>query len=308
MVFQKAQKGKKPLRIVIPGASGAGKSWTSLLFAEFLAEKTGKRTCAVDTEHGRLSLYADRFDFDVIEFEPPFHPNKLVELIHDAESAGYGQMIIDSSTHFYNGTGGLLEIVAEAAKIKFGGNQYYAWAVGTPMHNNLVDTMIRSPMHIIVTARAKQTYVEQEKGGRKVYEKQGYDMIQKDGLEYELDFSMMMDMDNNGLIMKGMGNVPPGTYFKKPGKEAIEQIMEAIEKDSVVVEKKQKEVPVIDKILGLCKSLGGSSDLGLMAILKKYDKAGNPNRIKDAEELKKLLVELETLKSDRENEKEKENA
>jgi energy-coupling factor transporter ATP-binding protein EcfA2 len=293
MAFLKAEKGKKPLRVVIGGASGSGKSYTSLLFGKLLSEKTGKRTCAVDTEHGRLSLYADLFDFDVIEFEPPFHPNNLIKLIHEAEEAGYGQMIVDSSSHFYNGTGGLLEIVADAAKSKFGGNQYYAWAVGSPIHNNLVDAIIRSPMHIIVTARAKQTYVEQEKGGKKTYEKQGYDIIQKDSLEYELDFSMMMDMENNGLIMKGMGNVPPGTYFKKPGKDAIQAIMDAIEKDSVMLAPKVTLESLKKEVIEMCTEKGGSSNDALMVIVNKY---GNPKSIKTIGELESLKKELENMK------------
>ena len=120
VMFQKAVKGKKPLRLVLSGASGSGKSWTSLEFASWLASQTGKRTAAIDTEHGRLSLYADKFQFDVIEIDPPFHPDRLIEIIKAAEENGYGQLIVDSSTHFWNGSGGILELVSEAAKTRFG--------------------------------------------------------------------------------------------------------------------------------------------------------------------------------------------
>ena len=65
--FQKAVKGKKPLRLIIGGPSSSGKSYTALEFAKFLALKTGKPTAAIDTEHGRLSLYADKYQFDVFK-------------------------------------------------------------------------------------------------------------------------------------------------------------------------------------------------------------------------------------------------
>ena len=87
MAFIKATKGKKPVRLVIGGPSGAGKTYTALIFAKYLAKLTGKPTAAVDTEHYRMSLYADKFDFEVNNWEPPFDPEELVKTIHDAEKA-----------------------------------------------------------------------------------------------------------------------------------------------------------------------------------------------------------------------------
>jgi adenylylsulfate kinase-like enzyme len=53
-MFQKATKGKKPVRLVLGGPSGAGKTYTALTFAKHLEEFSGKPTAAVDTEHYRL--------------------------------------------------------------------------------------------------------------------------------------------------------------------------------------------------------------------------------------------------------------
>jgi len=287
--FKKAIKGLKPLRLVIGGASGSGKSKTASIFADYLSEQTGKRTAAVDTEHGRLSLYADEFDFDVFQAEPPFHPSTLVKLIHDAEEAGYGQLIIDSSTHFYSGTGGLLEIVSEAAKQKFGGNQYYAWAVGTPLHNTLIDTIIRSPLHVIITSRSKQKYVENEKNGKKTYEKVGEDMIQKDGLEYEFDFCLMMDMDHTARVSKGLNEVDTSVYFKMAGREAIEKIMTALQSDSVVIVDVK---PLKKQIKDLIKQHPDSLD----EYKKIFSEFGNPNEIEDATVLNTIVDRMNELK------------
>lgn len=284
--FQKAVKGLKPLRLVLGGPSGSGKSKTALIFAKYLSSLTGKPTAAVDTEHGRLSLYADEFEFDVLEEEPPFHPNNLIKRIHEAEEAGYGQFIIDSSTHYYSGTGGLLEIVQEAAKNRFGGNNYYAWAVGTPIHNALIDTIIRSPMHVIITGRSKQKYLEQEKDGKKSYQKAGEDIIQKDGLEYEFDFALMMDMDHTASVSKGLNDVDTSIYFKMPGESAIKQIMESLQKSSTL---KVDIKPLKKEISKLFKEASPEKQEKFKVV---FAELGNPNEVTDPDVMKNILDKM----------------
>ena len=304
MAFQKAVKGKKPVRLVMGGPSGAGKTYTSLLFAKYLAEITGKPSAGVDTEHYRMSLYADKFDFDVLNQEPPFNPKLLIKTIHEAEQAGYGQLIVDSSTHFYSGEGGLLEIVADAAKTKFGGNQYAGWAIGTPIQNDLIDAIIRSPMHMIFCIRAKQGYAEVEKNNRKSYEKVGMELQQRDGFEFDFDFSIMMDMDNNGLVSKGMGYLPTGTYVKKPDEKVIELIIKSLTentKDQSAIPEKQAEVEdqgesiqdLRAQVIVKLTEHGGSKNPEIMSLMREYDSSANPNRIKDVVKLTELLSKLQ---------------
>jgi energy-coupling factor transporter ATP-binding protein EcfA2 len=304
--FLKATKGKKPVRLVLGGPSGSGKTYTALTFAKYLQSITGKPTAAIDTEHYRMSLYADKFDFDVNNWEPPFDPRELIKTIHDVEKAGYGQLIVDSSTHFYNSTGGLLEIVQDAAKQKYGGNQYAGWAVGTPIQDALIDAIIRSPIHMIFCTRAKQAYVESEKNGRKTYEKAGMELQQRDGWEFDFDFSLIMDMDNNANVAKGMGYVPTGAYIKKPDEKAIEKIMKSISENTTeevaippvkFVAPKPEEVLKATKtsVVEKCVSLGGSKNEALMEIVKSFEPSGNPNKIKDINVLNELLVKLSEL-------------
>lgn len=302
--FVKAVKGLKPLRLVIGGPSGSGKSYTALTFAKYLETKTNKPTAAIDTEHGRLSLYADKFNFDVIEVDPPFNPRKLIELIKSAEAGGYGQLIVDSSTHYWSGSGGILEIVNDAARSKFGGNVYSGWAVGTPIQNEVVDTIIRSPLHVIFTTRAKQGYAEEEKNGKKTYVKVGMEMEQRAGFEYDFDFALIMDMDNNGLVTKGMGSVPPGTYFKQPDFSAISEIMKSIQENSEVVEKRvQKEEKsksdLVAEIKGLLPKASeeGKKELRakMLELFKEFHPTGNPANISDVETLETLLARINQL-------------
>ena len=309
MGFEKAVKGKKPVRVVIGGPSGAGKTYTALTFCKYLESVTGKPTAAVDTEHYRMSLYADKFSFDVDNAEPPFDPKLLIKTIHDAEKNGYGQLIVDSSTHYYSGEGGLLEIVNDSAKTKFGGNVYAGWAVGTPLQNELIDTIIRSPLHMIFCIRAKQGYVETEKNNRKTYEKVGMELQQRDGFEFDFDFALMMDMDNNGLVSKGMGYVPTGMYIKKPDEKAIALIMKSINENTVDtvaipaeskanVSKKQEEAVtnLQNAVIELCKKLKGQKNPELMALLKTFEPNGNPSNMDDADKLSELLTQLKAMK------------
>ena len=307
--FVKATKGKKPVRLVLGGPSGAGKTYTALTFAKYLDQFTGKRTAAIDTEHYRMSLYADKFDFDVFNWEPPFDPKELTKTIHDVEKAGYGTLVVDSSTHFYSGEGGLLEIVSDAAKTRYGGNIYAGWAVGTPIQNSLIDTIIRSPLHIIFCIRAKQGYEETEKNNRKTYEKVGMELQQRDGFEFDFDFSLMMDMDNNAVVSKGMGYIPTGVYVKKPDEKVIEKIIKSINENTTenvavpptkFVPPNPAEVLKVTKaeIVSLCKLLGGKENVELMELLKEYDPASNPNNIKDVAKATELFAKLEEMKKE----------
>ena len=290
-MFTKAVKGLKPLRLVLGGPSGSGKSKTALIFATYLASLSGKPTAAVDTEHGRLSLYADEFQFDVIEAEPPFHPNNLIKLIHQAEDAGYGQMVVDSSTHFYRGTGGLLEIVQEAAKNRFNGNTYYAWQVGTPIYEALIDTIIRSPMHVILTSRSNQKYMEEEQQGKKSYRKVGEQLQQREGWEYEFDFALLMDMDHTASVEKGLNEVDTSVYFKMPNKDAIKQIMDALQKDSI---KKPDDIKTLKREV---KRLVEEASPELKEKYKAlFTEVGNPNEITDTIVMSKLISQMKEIK------------
>ena len=306
--FVKAVKGKKPVRVVIGGPSGSGKTFTALTFAKYLESVTGKPTAAIDTEYYRMNLYADKFDFTVKNWEPPFDPKKLSETIKMLGREGFGQLIVDSSTHFYSGEGGLLQIVQDSARQKFGGNQYAGWAVGTPIQNELIDTIIRSPLHIIFCTRAKQGYLEVQKGTKTVYEKSGMELQQRDGFEFDFDFSLMMDMENNATISKGMVYVPTGAYIKKPNEDAIKDIMRSINENTVeqsAIPNQKESVADIseikDKTQSLCIELAKDDKESVVEMIRKYNADGLLPKVKDYESLNSLYNDLVAFKNKKEN-------
>jgi hypothetical protein len=241
-MFKEAIKHQAKLRLAIAGPAGSGKTYTGLLIARSLAN--GGKIAVVDTEHGSASKYADLFSFDVDEMDPPYHPDRFVDAIKEAAAAGYSVILLDSLTHAWNGTGGLLEIVDSFAARSNSKNTFAAWKQGTPIYNKLVDHIIQSNIHIIATMRQKQEYVlEQDERGKQKPVKVGLAPIQREGFEYEFDVVMNMDNDNQGVIVKTRCPALAGGVYRKPGKDVAEILSAWL--SGAPAEKKPVPVPVV---------------------------------------------------------------
>lgn len=219
--FKPASKQAARLRMALAGPAGSGKTYTALSIATAL----GQPVAVVDTEHGSASKYSDVFQFDTLELDS-FHPERYIEAIHAAEEAGFPVLIIDSLSHAWMGKDGALELVDRAAKRSQSGNSYVAWRDVTPLHNALVEAMIQSKLHLIVTLRSKQDYVQEkdEKTGKTVIRKIGLAPVQRDGLEYEFDVYGDLDQDNNLIIGKTRCSVLTGQVIRRPGKPLAETL------------------------------------------------------------------------------------
>ncbi|WP_272691485.1 ATP-binding protein [Providencia sp. PROV132] len=191
MKFAKALRKKAKLRLALTGPSGSGKTYGALEIAKGL----GGKTALIDTEKGSASLYSDRFNFDVLELDPPFTPERFIEAIGAAQEAGYDNLIIDSITHEWSGSGGCLELLDGLAKAKYRGNTWSAWSEITPRHNAFLDAILRSDLHIIATMRSKTETAQVDKGnGKKGVDKLGMKSEQRDGVEYE--FTTVLDLNH----------------------------------------------------------------------------------------------------------------
>lgn len=188
MKFEKAMRKKAKLRLALTGPSGAGKTYSALI----IAKSMGGTIAFIDTEKGSASLYSNDFDFDVLELEPPFTPERFIQAIEAAESAGYDNVIIDSMSHEWNGVGGCLEELDVISKAKFKGNSHAAWSEITPRHRKFLDAILRTNLHVIATMRSK-TETAQMEGSKKV-QKLGLKSEQRDGVEYE--FTTVLDINH----------------------------------------------------------------------------------------------------------------
>ena len=209
---QPAVKEKLYARVAIDGPTGSGKTWTGLQWARILAGPKGK-IGVVDTENRSASYYApdprkpiERLNWWDPPYEffphnalPPYDPGKLADLIKAAgpelmETADRpaGVLLIDSLTHYWNGEGGTLDVVDNAAA-RYGGNTFAGWKEGTPVQRHLLDTIIHAPFHVVVTMRSKMEWIIEEVNGRKSPKKIGLAPEQRAGIEYE--FTVVADMD-----------------------------------------------------------------------------------------------------------------
>src|SRR6185503_16488091 len=187
--IRKAQRRKARLRLALMGPTGSGKTMSALRLGFGIGGKVG----IIDTENGSADLYADAGDYDVITLEKPYTVASYREAIQAFEDAHYDVIIIDSLSHAWAGSGGLLDKSGQAQKK--GANSFTAWRELTPDHNALVESMLTSPAHIIATMRVKMEYVLETQNGKQVPRKVGLQPVQRDGLEYE--FTLVMDIDES---------------------------------------------------------------------------------------------------------------
>lgn len=254
MEIRKAERKKAKLRLGIAAPSGAGKTYSALLLAFGLGGKIG----LIDTEHGSGDLYAHLGEYDIISIEAPYTVKKYTEAVKAFEDAGYSTIIIDSLSHAWAGDGGLLDKQGKMADR--GTNSFAAWRTITPEHNNLVDSMLRSPCHIIATMRAKQEYVlETNDKGKQQPKKVGMAPVQREGMEYE--FTVMLDVDMNHIASasKDRTSLFDGQFFKidkGTGERLLEWLETGKEEEPVVY----LDAEQIAQVLTALDSVGMSAE------------------------------------------------
>jgi hypothetical protein len=181
------------------GPTGSGKTMSALYLGFGIGGKVG----VIDTENGSADLYADEGEYDVITLEKPYTVASYRAAIQAFEDEKYDVIIIDSLSHAWAGSGGLLDKQGQIAKRNPSQNSYTAWREVTPDHNALVEAMLTSPAHIIATMRVKTEYVlEVNDKGKQVPRKVGLQPVQRDGLEYEFTVVMDIDADHKATASK----------------------------------------------------------------------------------------------------------
>ena len=233
MAFQKATKQKIKLRLALVGPSSSGKTYSALA----IATKLGKKVAVIDSEGKRDSkdpsavrssaaLYSDKFDFD-FDVLKTYHPNNYIAAIKEAEEAGYDVIVIDSLTHAWNANEGALDLVSKEQLRNKSANQFTAWRHVTPLVNALVDAIISSRCHVIVTMRAKEkTVMEQDERGKTVIKKVGMEAVMREGLNYEFDIVLDLDINHNGIVTKTRLDLLDNEVINKPGADLANTLLD----------------------------------------------------------------------------------
>lgn len=219
MAFVKATKKKSKARIALLGPSGAGKTYSALAIGKHL----GKKIAVIDTERGSASKYADDVAvFDVCELAS-FEPQKYIDKLKEAAAEGYDVVVVDSLSHAWMGTGGIID-----QKDKKGGNGFDAWRTLTPQHNALVEAILSYPGHVVATMRSKMEYVQEKDGktGKTVIRKVGMAPVQREGMEYEFDVIGELDVDHTLHITKSRCAALADQAIRKPGADLAKQLLD----------------------------------------------------------------------------------
>lgn len=192
--IRKAERRQAKLRLALVGVAGCGKTTGAIKIAAGM----GGRIVVIDTERKSADLFAHLADFDVLQMEKPFSPEKYILAIQQCESAGYDIIIIDSLSHAWAGEGGILEMHDKATQSSLSKNSYMAWGKVTPLQNQLVDTILQSSAHVIATMRAKTQYETVNDNGKVRPIKIGLSPIQREGMDYE--FTVVLDIDKDSHV------------------------------------------------------------------------------------------------------------
>lgn len=226
--FVPAVKHALKARLAFEGVAGGGKTYSALAVASHL----GDSIAVIDTEHKSALLYADLFRFDWLGLDR-FAPDALVEAL--AAASGHDTAIVDSWSHFWMGTDGMLEQVDRAGKRSGSGNSFGGWKEMRPAERRMVDAMLSFPGHLIVTLRTKTDWVvEENERGKKQPRKIGLKAEQREGLEYDFTIVGQLDFDNNLIISKSRCPALSGAVVHKPGEEfarTLRDWLESGEKD-----------------------------------------------------------------------------
>ena len=189
MALRPAERKQSKIIIGLSAPSGGGKTYSALLMAYGM---TGDWTkiAIIDTENGSGDLYSHMGPYNVNSMKPPYSPGAFIANIEECENAGMEVIIIDSTTHEWEGEGGCLQINEALAKAKFNGNTWSAWSQTGAQHQKFIDKILHSKCHIITTVRNKTETAQVEDGGKKKIVKLGTKEIQREGFEYELTINL----------------------------------------------------------------------------------------------------------------------
>ena len=209
--FRKAEKKKAWIKVALTGPSGAGKTYSALKIARGM----GGKIAFIDTENGSASLYADEFDFDVLEIDAPYTVKKFIEAIDQALRENYSIIVIDSISHVWAGEGGLLaqkeELDARGASgDRKNKNQYANWASITKEHEKFKAWLLKADCHMICTMRSKQDYALGDDGKVKKF---GFAPVQREGMEYEFTLVLDLAMNHSAGASKDRTKLFDGQFF-----------------------------------------------------------------------------------------------
>lgn len=192
MQLRQSMRRAAKMRLALAGASGSGKTYSSLLIAYGMTGDWSK-IAVIDSENCSADLYAHLGGYQVLTLEN-YAPETYIEAIGICEQAEAEVIIIDSISHCWDY---LLDFHANLQ-----GNSFANWAKVTPRQNAFIQRILNSSCHVICTMRSKQEYVLNERNGKMIPEKVGLKAVQRDNVDYEFTIVFDVNMKHYALASK----------------------------------------------------------------------------------------------------------
>lgn len=210
-----AEREKLKFSAMFMGATGSGKTLGALITAKGLvkakyptlddtSDEFWKKIGVLDTEHNRSKVYANTSignfvgRFLHIEFEPPYDVDSYLAGVSYLKSLGCEVVIIDSITHAWDDSGGILDLHQNM------GGQFATWQKINPIIKKLYHALTADQdIHIITTVRSKIKYeaAATETGKMKV-SKIGLKPIMREDFEYEVLTALHFDEEHKVTVVK----------------------------------------------------------------------------------------------------------
>jgi len=251
MQLQTASRKQVKIKMNIAAPSGFGKTYSALLLGYGI---TGdwEKIAVIDTENDSASLYSNLGPFKTMRLDAPFSSDRYIQAIDTCEKAGMELIIIDSITHIWKGTGGILEYQNSL------GGRYQDWAKATPLYQKWLNRVLQSNCHIITTNRKKQAYNMITVGNKTKVEKVGLDDEIREGYHYDLTlaFEIINDKhmartskDRTGLFV----NLPEFVITPETGKMILNWCQTGIDITAEHITERIGECKSIEHLLSIYK-------------------------------------------------------
>jgi len=216
-IIEQATREHVPLLIGLMGGPSAGKTYSALTLATGMRTPDTGRPVVIDTEGGRTLKYAPlagevaraplTFDFERIDFEPPYRSIDLLGAAQKALASNPCAIIFDSMSDEHEGIGGLLDwhdeeldrmAGADWAKRERVGQA--AWIKPKQSRRTMVNGLlqIKTPMIFCFRAREKVKQIKNDRGKMEPTNI-GWQPIAPAEIVHAMDVNCMLPLNSDGV-------------------------------------------------------------------------------------------------------------